>query len=109
MSIEYSLLINTLLFVPLAQAFSGKNQVKINPRPGKVGFFFFLNNDYLLIFNYVFFVTRFRLNLFSFKMQIVIYNKSDPSENVVEVFHDMPNCSCWVLSPVIFIKVIRGW
>nr|XP_056712655.1 beta/gamma crystallin domain-containing protein 1 [Euleptes europaea] len=56
------------------EAFSGKNQVKINPRPGK----------------------------------IVIYNKSDPSENVVEVFHDMPDCTSWVLSPVIFIKVIRG-
>ncbi|XP_060093642.1 beta/gamma crystallin domain-containing protein 1 isoform X2 [Heteronotia binoei] len=58
----------------LLEAFSGKNQVKINPRPGK----------------------------------IVIYNKSDPSENVVEVFHDMPNCTSWVLPPVIFIKVIRG-
>ncbi|XP_015272127.1 PREDICTED: absent in melanoma 1 protein-like [Gekko japonicus] len=55
------------------EAFSGKNQVKINPRPGK----------------------------------IVICNKSDP-ENVVEVFHDMSNCTSWVLSPVIFIKVIRG-
>ncbi|XP_054852917.1 beta/gamma crystallin domain-containing protein 1 isoform X2 [Eublepharis macularius] len=58
----------------LLEAFSGKNQAKINPRPGK----------------------------------IVIYNKPDPSEKVIEVFHDMPDCSSWVLSPVIFIKVIRG-
>ncbi|XP_077159010.1 beta/gamma crystallin domain-containing protein 1 isoform X2 [Paroedura picta] len=58
----------------LLEAFSGKNQVKINPRPGK----------------------------------IVICSKSNPSENIVEVFHDMPNCTSWVLSPVIFIKVIRG-
>ncbi|XP_048349461.1 beta/gamma crystallin domain-containing protein 1 isoform X2 [Sphaerodactylus townsendi] len=58
----------------LLEAFSGKTQVKINPRPGK----------------------------------IVIYNKSDPSENAVEVFHDMPDCTSWVLSPVIFVKVVRG-
>ncbi|XP_066466426.1 beta/gamma crystallin domain-containing protein 1 [Tiliqua scincoides] len=61
-------------FLDVEQAFSGSNQNKINPRPGK----------------------------------LMIYNKSDPSKNHVEVFHDVLDCTSWELSPVILIKVIRG-
>ncbi|CAI5769900.1 Crystallin beta-gamma domain containing 1 [Podarcis lilfordi] len=61
-------------FLPDIEAFSGNNQNKINPRPGK----------------------------------IVICSKSDPLENAIEVFHDMVDCTAWVLSPVILVKVIRG-
>ncbi|XP_042309139.1 beta/gamma crystallin domain-containing protein 1 [Sceloporus undulatus] len=56
------------------EIFSGNNQNKINPRPGK----------------------------------IMIFNKPDPSESTIEVFHDVVDCTSWVLSPVIFIKIIRG-
>ncbi|XP_072854350.2 beta/gamma crystallin domain-containing protein 1 [Pogona vitticeps] len=40
--------------------------------------------------------------------KIVIYNKPDPSESSIEVFHDVLDCTSWVLSPVILIKIIRG-
>uniref|UniRef100_A0A8B9FU89 Crystallin beta-gamma domain containing 1 n=1 Tax=Amazona collaria TaxID=241587 RepID=A0A8B9FU89_9PSIT len=53
-------------------------QGKINPRPGK----------------------------------LVIYCesdcKSDYQKNGIEVFHDVLDCSSWVLSPTILVKVIRG-
>ncbi|XP_061479481.1 beta/gamma crystallin domain-containing protein 1 isoform X2 [Rhineura floridana] len=61
-------------FLPEIEAFSGNNQNKINPRPGK----------------------------------IVICNQPDPFENTVEVFHDVLDCTSWVLSPVILVKVVRG-
>uniref|UniRef100_A0A670HXB4 Crystallin beta-gamma domain containing 1 n=1 Tax=Podarcis muralis TaxID=64176 RepID=A0A670HXB4_PODMU len=61
-------------FLPDIEAFSGNNQNKINPRPGK----------------------------------IVICSKSDPFENAIEVFHDMEDCTAWVLSPAILVKVVRG-
>ncbi|KAJ6660241.1 hypothetical protein lerEdw1_017941 [Lerista edwardsae] len=41
-------------------------------------------------------------------MELVIHNKSDPSENHVSVFNDVLDCTSWELSPVILVKVIRG-
>uniref|UniRef100_A0A8C6JQU2 Uncharacterized protein n=1 Tax=Melopsittacus undulatus TaxID=13146 RepID=A0A8C6JQU2_MELUD len=59
-------------------ALSRNGQSKINPRPGK----------------------------------LVIYCesdcKSDYQKNGIEVFHDVLDCSSWVLSPTILVKVIRG-
>ncbi|KAJ7341805.1 hypothetical protein JRQ81_007073 [Phrynocephalus forsythii] len=40
--------------------------------------------------------------------KIVICNKPDPSESTIEVFHDVLDCTSWVLSPVILVKIIRG-
>uniref|UniRef100_A0A8C3KSI8 Crystallin beta-gamma domain containing 1 n=1 Tax=Chrysolophus pictus TaxID=9089 RepID=A0A8C3KSI8_CHRPC len=40
--------------------------------------------------------------------KLVIYCESDNQENVIEVFHDVLDCSSWVLSPTILVKVIRG-
>ncbi|NXV14579.1 CRBG1 protein, partial [Cepphus grylle] len=40
--------------------------------------------------------------------KLVIYCESDYQNNGIEVFHDVPDCSSWVLSPTILIKVIRG-
>ncbi|XP_062980908.1 beta/gamma crystallin domain-containing protein 1 [Elgaria multicarinata webbii] len=40
--------------------------------------------------------------------KIMICNKPDPSKNTVEVFHDVLDCTSWVLSPVILVKIIRG-
>uniref|UniRef100_A0A663EEE9 Crystallin beta-gamma domain containing 1 n=1 Tax=Aquila chrysaetos chrysaetos TaxID=223781 RepID=A0A663EEE9_AQUCH len=40
--------------------------------------------------------------------KLVIYCESDYQKNGIEVFHDVLDCSSWVLSPTILIKVIRG-
>nr|XP_009675214.1 PREDICTED: absent in melanoma 1 protein [Struthio camelus australis] len=40
--------------------------------------------------------------------KLVIYSESDDQENGIEVFHDVLDCSSWVLSPTILVKVIRG-
>uniref|UniRef100_A0A8C3CEU2 Crystallin beta-gamma domain containing 1 n=1 Tax=Cairina moschata TaxID=8855 RepID=A0A8C3CEU2_CAIMO len=40
--------------------------------------------------------------------KLVIYCESDYQENGIEVFHDVVDCSSWVLSPTILVKVIRG-
>ncbi|NXX02096.1 CRBG1 protein, partial [Larus smithsonianus] len=40
--------------------------------------------------------------------KLVIYCESDYQNNGIEVFHDVPDCSSWVLSPTILVKVIRG-
>ncbi|XP_063152894.1 beta/gamma crystallin domain-containing protein 1 [Candoia aspera] len=39
--------------------------------------------------------------------KIMICNKQDPSESI-EVFHDVLDCTSWILSPVILVKIIRG-
>ncbi|XP_054249122.1 beta/gamma crystallin domain-containing protein 1 [Indicator indicator] len=40
--------------------------------------------------------------------KLVIYCESDCQKNGIEVFHDVLDCSSWVLSPTILVKVIRG-
>ncbi|XP_065591455.1 beta/gamma crystallin domain-containing protein 1 [Cyrtonyx montezumae] len=40
--------------------------------------------------------------------KLVIYCESDNQENAIEVFHDVLDCSSWVLSPTILVKVVRG-
>nr|XP_060609093.1 beta/gamma crystallin domain-containing protein 1 isoform X1 [Anolis sagrei ordinatus] len=40
--------------------------------------------------------------------KIVIVNKPGPSESTIEVFNDVLDCTSWVFSPVIFVKIIRG-
>ncbi|NXL91487.1 CRBG1 protein, partial [Alectura lathami] len=40
--------------------------------------------------------------------KLVIYCESDRQENGIEVFHDVLDCSSWVLSPTILVKVVRG-
>ncbi|NWW53095.1 CRBG1 protein, partial [Pedionomus torquatus] len=40
--------------------------------------------------------------------KLVIYCESDYQKNAIEVFHDVTDCSSWVLSPTILVKVIRG-
>ncbi|XP_051469052.1 beta/gamma crystallin domain-containing protein 1 [Apus apus] len=40
--------------------------------------------------------------------KLVIYCESDYPKNGIEVFHDVPDCTSWVLSPTILVKVIRG-
>uniref|UniRef100_A0A8C3JA63 Crystallin beta-gamma domain containing 1 n=1 Tax=Calidris pygmaea TaxID=425635 RepID=A0A8C3JA63_9CHAR len=40
--------------------------------------------------------------------KLMIYCDSDYQKNAIEVFHDVPDCSSWVLSPTILVKVIRG-
>ncbi|NXX91189.1 CRBG1 protein, partial [Centropus bengalensis] len=40
--------------------------------------------------------------------KLVIYCDSDSQQNCIEVFHDVLDCSSWVLSPTILVKVIRG-
>ncbi|XP_062836218.1 beta/gamma crystallin domain-containing protein 1 isoform X3 [Anolis carolinensis] len=40
--------------------------------------------------------------------KIVIVNKPGPPESTIEVFNDVLDCTSWALSPVIFIKIIRG-
>ncbi|XP_044283050.1 beta/gamma crystallin domain-containing protein 1-like [Varanus komodoensis] len=39
---------------------------------------------------------------------MVICSRPDPSKNTVEVFHDVLDCTSWILSPVILVKIIRG-
>uniref|UniRef100_A0A8D2QHX7 Crystallin beta-gamma domain containing 1 n=1 Tax=Zonotrichia albicollis TaxID=44394 RepID=A0A8D2QHX7_ZONAL len=43
-----------------------------------------------------------------FLTQLVIYCDSECQKAGIEVFHDVPDCSSWVLSPTILVKVIRG-
>ncbi|XP_059128433.1 beta/gamma crystallin domain-containing protein 1 [Peromyscus eremicus] len=40
--------------------------------------------------------------------KIVIFSEPDVSEECIEVFRDMEDCSSWRLSPVILVKVVRG-
>ncbi|KAM6278818.1 beta/gamma crystallin domain-containing protein 1 [Porphyrio hochstetteri] len=40
--------------------------------------------------------------------KLVIYCESDYEKNGIEVFHDAQDCSSWVLSPTILVKVVRG-
>ncbi|NXX45939.1 CRBG1 protein, partial [Tricholaema leucomelas] len=40
--------------------------------------------------------------------KLVIYCETDYQKNGIEVFHDVLDCSSWVLSPTILVKVIRG-
>ncbi|NXT85165.1 CRBG1 protein, partial [Zapornia atra] len=40
--------------------------------------------------------------------KLVIYCESDYEKNGIEVFHDVLDCSSWVLSPTILVKVVRG-
>ncbi|XP_006840022.1 PREDICTED: absent in melanoma 1 protein [Chrysochloris asiatica] len=40
--------------------------------------------------------------------KLVIYKEPEASDDCLEVFSDVQDCSSWSLSPVIFIKVIRG-
>ncbi|KAM6356215.1 beta/gamma crystallin domain-containing protein 1 [Podargus strigoides] len=40
--------------------------------------------------------------------KLVIHCESDYQKNDIEVFHDVLDCSSWVLSPTILVKVIRG-
>ncbi|XP_006881239.1 PREDICTED: absent in melanoma 1 protein [Elephantulus edwardii] len=40
--------------------------------------------------------------------KVVIYSEPEASEDCIEVFSDVKDCSSWTLSPVILIKVIRG-
>ncbi|NWX16618.1 CRBG1 protein, partial [Aegotheles bennettii] len=40
--------------------------------------------------------------------KLVIYCESDYQKDGIEVFHDVVDCSSWVLSPTILVKVIRG-
>ncbi|XP_012578817.1 PREDICTED: absent in melanoma 1 protein [Condylura cristata] len=40
--------------------------------------------------------------------KVVVYGKPDLSEECIEVFGDIEDCSSWSLSPVVLIKVVRG-
>ncbi|NWW87845.1 CRBG1 protein, partial [Rhynochetos jubatus] len=40
--------------------------------------------------------------------KLVIYCEPHYQKNGIEVFHDVLDCSSWVLSPTILVKVIRG-
>nr|XP_031536040.1 beta/gamma crystallin domain-containing protein 1 isoform X2 [Vicugna pacos] len=40
--------------------------------------------------------------------KVVIYGDPDVSEECIEVFGDIEDCSSWSLSPVILMKVVRG-
>ncbi|XP_030411900.1 beta/gamma crystallin domain-containing protein 1 isoform X3 [Gopherus evgoodei] len=40
--------------------------------------------------------------------KMVIYSESNSHKNGIEVFNDVLDCSSWVLSSVILVKVIRG-
>ncbi|NXY43898.1 CRBG1 protein, partial [Ceuthmochares aereus] len=40
--------------------------------------------------------------------KLVIYSEPDYQKNCIEVFHDVLDCTSWVLSPTILVKVIRG-
>ncbi|KFP83714.1 Absent in melanoma 1 protein, partial [Apaloderma vittatum] len=40
--------------------------------------------------------------------KLVIYCDSDYEKNGIEVFHDILDCTSWVLSPTILVKVVRG-
>ncbi|XP_043447969.1 beta/gamma crystallin domain-containing protein 1 [Prionailurus bengalensis] len=40
--------------------------------------------------------------------KVVIYRDPDVSEECIEVFGDIEDCSSWSLSPVVIVKVVRG-
>ncbi|XP_017826778.4 beta/gamma crystallin domain-containing protein 1 [Callithrix jacchus] len=40
--------------------------------------------------------------------KVVIYSEPDVSENCIEVFSDVQDCSSWSLSPLILVRVVRG-
>ncbi|XP_028624831.1 beta/gamma crystallin domain-containing protein 1 [Grammomys surdaster] len=40
--------------------------------------------------------------------KVVIFSEPDVSEECIEVFGDIEDCSSWSLSPVILVKVVRG-
>ncbi|KAM6185675.1 beta/gamma crystallin domain-containing protein 1 [Rhynchocyon petersi] len=40
--------------------------------------------------------------------KVMIYSEPEASEECIEVFSDIQDCSSWNLSPVILIKVVRG-
>nr|XP_021492090.1 absent in melanoma 1 protein isoform X1 [Meriones unguiculatus] len=40
--------------------------------------------------------------------KVVIFSEPDVSEECIEVFGDLQDCSSWRLSPVILVKVVRG-
>lgn len=40
--------------------------------------------------------------------KVVIFSEPDVSEECIEVFGDIQDCSSWRLSPVIVVKVVRG-
>ncbi|XP_027457752.2 beta/gamma crystallin domain-containing protein 1 [Zalophus californianus] len=40
--------------------------------------------------------------------KVVIYRDSDVSDECIEVFSDIEDCSSWSLSPVVIVKVVRG-
>uniref|UniRef100_A0A8C5T4I2 Crystallin beta-gamma domain containing 1 n=1 Tax=Malurus cyaneus samueli TaxID=2593467 RepID=A0A8C5T4I2_9PASS len=40
--------------------------------------------------------------------KLVIYCDPDCQKAGIEVFHDVPDCSSWVLTPTILVKVVRG-
>uniref|UniRef100_A0A8C5KZS9 Beta/gamma crystallin 'Greek key' domain-containing protein n=2 Tax=Jaculus jaculus TaxID=51337 RepID=A0A8C5KZS9_JACJA len=40
--------------------------------------------------------------------KVVIFSEPDVSEECIEVFRDIQDCSSWRLSPVILVKVVRG-
>ncbi|NXP77051.1 CRBG1 protein, partial [Ramphastos sulfuratus] len=40
--------------------------------------------------------------------KLVIYCETDHQKNGIEVFHDVLDCTSWVLSPTILVKVVRG-
>lgn len=40
--------------------------------------------------------------------KVVIFSEPDVSEECIEVFGDIQDCSSWSLSPVVLVKVVRG-
>ncbi|XP_062952926.1 beta/gamma crystallin domain-containing protein 1 [Cynocephalus volans] len=40
--------------------------------------------------------------------KVVIYREPDVSEECIEVFGDIQDCSAWNLSPVILLRIVRG-
>uniref|UniRef100_A0A8C0XL72 Beta/gamma crystallin 'Greek key' domain-containing protein n=1 Tax=Castor canadensis TaxID=51338 RepID=A0A8C0XL72_CASCN len=40
--------------------------------------------------------------------KVLIFSEPDVSEECIEIFSDLQDCSAWSLSPVVLIKVVRG-
>ncbi|XP_064145401.1 beta/gamma crystallin domain-containing protein 1 [Loxodonta africana] len=40
--------------------------------------------------------------------KVVIYSEPEVSEDCIEIFSDIQDCSSWSLSPVILVRVVRG-
>ncbi|KAM5256520.1 beta/gamma crystallin domain-containing protein 1 [Ctenodactylus gundi] len=40
--------------------------------------------------------------------KVVIFSDPDAPEECIEVFGDLEDCTCWKLSPVVLIRVVRG-